>query len=126
MFATARSQIRVLARDPILLVLVLIIFACIALFVVYPLIRVLIASLQDRDGWTLANYALFGERRLYRNALVNSLGVASLVAVFSVVLNYREIIALGDPAPVAVAVAVQDSETFTYDENHAIVLDLAE
>ena len=88
MFATARSQIRVLARDPILLVLVLIIFACIALFVVYPLIRVLIASLQDREGWTLANYALFGERRLYRNALVNSLGVASLVGVISVVIGY--------------------------------------
>lgn len=88
MFATARSQIRVLARDPILLVLVLIIFACIAVFVVYPLIRVLIASFQDREGWTLANYALFGERRLYRNALVNSLGVASLVGVISVVLGY--------------------------------------
>ena len=88
MFATARSQIRVLARDPILLVLVLIIFACIAVFVVYPLIRVLVASLKDSDGWTLANYALFAERRLYRNALVNSLGVASLVGVISVVIGY--------------------------------------
>lgn len=88
MFAAARSQVRVLARDPILLVLVLVIFACVALFVVYPLIRVLIASLQDSEGWTLANYALFGERRLYRNALVNSLGVASLVGVISVVIGY--------------------------------------
>ena len=57
---------------------------------------------------------------------LRALGVASLVAAFSVVLNYREIIALGDPAPFAVAVAVQDSETFTYDENLAIVLDLAD
>ena len=68
--------------------LVLVIFACIAVFVVYPLIRVLLASFQDREGWTLANYALFAERRLYRNALVNSLGVASLVGVISVVIGY--------------------------------------
>ena len=57
---------------------------------------------------------------------LRALGVASLVAAFSVVLNYREIIALGDPAPVAVAAAVHDSESFTYDENLAIVLDLAD
>jgi len=88
MLGTARSQIRVLARDPLLLALILVIFVCIALFVIYPLVRVLLASLQDREGWTLANYALFAERRLYRNALVNSLGVGTLVGVLSVVIGY--------------------------------------
>lgn len=88
MLGTARSQIRVLARDPLLLALILVIFVCIGLFVIYPLVRVLLASLQDREGWTLANYALFAERRLYRNALVNSLGVGTLVGVLSVVIGY--------------------------------------
>jgi ABC-type Fe3+ transport system, permease component len=86
--ATARSQIRVLARDPILLALIAIIFAAILLFVVYPLIMVFIASLQDRGQWTLANYALIGERRLYRNALWNSLSVGALVGLIGVLIGY--------------------------------------
>mgnify|MGYP001431436121 FL=1 len=88
MLATARSQIRVLARDPILLALIAIIFAAILLFVVYPLIMVFIASLQDRGQWTLANYALIGERRLYRNALWNSLSVGALVGLIGVLIGY--------------------------------------
>ncbi len=88
MLRTARSQIRVLARDPLLLALILVIFVCIALFVAYPLVRVLLASLLDREGWTFANYALFAERRLYRNALANSLGVGTLVGVLSVIIGY--------------------------------------
>lgn len=88
MLATARSQIRVLARDPILLALIAIIFAAILLFVVYPLIMVFIASLQDRGQWTLANYALIGERRLYRNALWNSLSVSALVGLIGVLIGY--------------------------------------
>ncbi|HTM78330.1 MAG TPA: ABC transporter permease subunit, partial [Devosia sp.] len=88
MFVKARSQIRILARDPILLALVAVIFVCIALFVVFPLLKVFIASLQDREGWTLGNYALLGERRLYRTALVNSLGVGALVGLVGVIIGY--------------------------------------
>ncbi|GGA73094.1 hypothetical protein GCM10011385_28730 [Nitratireductor aestuarii] len=88
MFATARSQIRVLARDPILLALVVVIFAAILIFVVYPLAMVFLASLQDRSQWTLANYALIGERRLYRNALWNSLSVGALVGFIGVIIGY--------------------------------------
>jgi len=87
-FATARSQIRVLARDPILLALVVVIFAAILIFVVYPLAMVFLASLQDRSQWTLANYALIGERRLYRNALWNSLSVGALVGFIGVIIGY--------------------------------------
>jgi len=86
--ATARSQIRVLARDPILLALVVIIFAAILIFVIYPLAMVFLASLQDRSQWTLANYALMGERRLYRNALWNSLSVGAMVGIIGVIIGY--------------------------------------
>lgn len=88
MFATARSQVRILARDPILLALVAVIFVAILIFVVYPLAMVFIASVQDRGDWTLANYALMGERRLYRNALWNSLSVGALVGLVGVVIGY--------------------------------------
>lgn len=88
MFDKAKSQIRILARDPILLALVVVIFVAIALFVVFPLLKVFIASLQDRQGWTLGNYALLGQRRLYRTALVNSLGVGTLVGLIGVTIGY--------------------------------------
>ena len=76
MFSTARQELKLLARDPILLALLAIIAASIALFVVYPLAKVFLASVQVDGQWTLSEYLSLGQRRLYRNALVNSLGVA--------------------------------------------------
>jgi iron(III) transport system permease protein len=86
--SNAAKEIRVLARDPVLLALVVVIFVAIALFVVYPLVMVLIASVQVRGVWTLDTYALMGERRLYRNALWNSLSVGVLVGMIGVVIGY--------------------------------------
>jgi iron(III) transport system permease protein len=86
--AKARAQLRLLARDPVLLVLLAAIALSVAVFVVYPLVMVLLASLQVDGSWTLSGYAELAERRLYRNALVNSLSVAALVGVISVVIGY--------------------------------------
>lgn len=88
MFSKSRSQLRILARDPALLALVIVIFACIAIFVVYPLAKVFLASFQVRGNWTLDNYSLLGERKLYRNALANSLSVGALAALASVLIGY--------------------------------------
>lgn len=88
MIATARSQIRILARDPILLALVAVIFVSILIFVVYPLAMVFIASFQERGEWTTANYSLMAERRLYRNALWNSLSVGAVVGLVGVFVGY--------------------------------------
>lgn len=88
MFSKSRSQLRILSRDPALIALILVIFATVAIFVVYPLAKVFIASLQVRGTWTLDNYALLGERKLYRNALANSLTVGTLAAIASVIIGY--------------------------------------
>lgn len=83
------GQVKRLARDPLLLALIVIIFAALGLFVVYPLAKVLITSLQTRGGeFTTANYELVMQRRLYQNALRNSLIVGATVSVISVVLGY--------------------------------------
>jgi iron(III) transport system permease protein len=82
------KQLRILARDPLLLALVAVIFASIAIFVVYPLVKVFLTSFQAQGEFTLANYELFTQRRLYRNALINSLMVGALVGVVGVVLGY--------------------------------------
>jgi iron(III) transport system permease protein len=85
---TARAELRRLARDPLLLTLLAAIALAIAVFVVYPLVRVFLASLQADGQWSLAGYAELAERRLYRNALLNSLGVGALVGVVSVAIGY--------------------------------------
>src|SRR5690554_5915175 len=62
--------------------------AALLVFVLYPIVLVLRQSLVTPDGVGLDNYALLAERRLYRNALRNSVGVAALVGALSVVTGY--------------------------------------
>lgn len=83
-----RAELRLLARDPLLAALLAAIAIAVAVFVVYPLVRVLIASFQIDGVWTLQGYLDIAERRLYRNALINSLGVGTLVGVASVAVGY--------------------------------------
>lgn len=84
----ARRQLRILARDPLLLILLIVIMASVAVFVLWPLLEVLLASLRVRGAWTGEHYQLIATRRLYRNALVNSLTVAATVGVIGTVLGY--------------------------------------
>lgn len=77
-----------MARDPILLALLALVAVSIALFVVYPLTRVLLASFQVDGNWTLDGYAALAGRRLYRSALMNSLGVGALVGVLGVAIGF--------------------------------------
>ncbi len=83
-----RAELRAMARDPLLAVLLAAIAIAVAVFVVYPLVRVLLASFQVDGDWTLQGYLDISERRLYRNALINSLGVGALVGVASVLVGY--------------------------------------
>jgi iron(III) transport system permease protein len=82
------SELRRLARDPVLLVLIAAIGLSIAVFVVYPVIRVFLASFQVDGAWSLSGYQALASRRLYRSALINSLEVGVLVGVLGVALGY--------------------------------------
>ena len=88
MSGTARAQLRQLARDPVLFVLLMAIAVSIAIFVVYPLIKVLLASFQVDGAWSFAGYAELAERKLYRSALINSLAVGALVGVIGVAIGF--------------------------------------
>lgn len=81
--------LRRLARDPLLLVLIVLLFAALAIFVVVPLARVLAVSFEgEGGGWSAGNYALLVGRPLYVNALRDSVEVAAAVGVISVALGY--------------------------------------
>lgn len=73
---------RRLSGDPILLLVILLIFASLAVFILFPLVEVLVTSLRDRAGnWTLAPYSGIFSSWFLRQAFVNSmlLGVATAV-----------------------------------------------
>lgn len=84
----ALREIRNLARDPLLLALAVIIMASLIVFVVVPLVNVLWASFRTPTGLGLDNYELISNRRLYRNALRNSLAVGAMVGLIGVALGY--------------------------------------
>lgn len=89
MLRRAWQELRIIARDPILLALILAIMAALVVFVVWPLARVLVTAFQAPDGsFSLANFELLGQRRLYRNALRNSLVVGGLVGLVGVAIGY--------------------------------------
>jgi iron(III) transport system permease protein len=72
-FRTAKRQIELLARDPLLLFLVGAIFLSLAIFVAYPLAAVLSKSFQSEQGsFSLENYVRFVQFGYLWNALWNS------------------------------------------------------
>ncbi|MCK5930957.1 MAG: iron ABC transporter permease [Fulvimarina manganoxydans] len=77
-----------MARDPVLLALVVLIALSVLLFVVYPLLRVFATSVQVEGQWSLDGYEALIARRLYRSALFNSLTVATIVGLISVAIGF--------------------------------------
>lgn len=88
-FAKRRREIRLLARDPLLAFLVVLLFLSLALFVAYPLLSVLVKSLQTDEGtFTFGNYTRFLTFRYLRSSLWNSLTVGFATAAASVAVGY--------------------------------------
>jgi iron(III) transport system permease protein len=88
MAGTGLADLRRLGRDPLLFALVTAIALALAVFVAWPLVKVLAASFQSDGAWSMAGYVEIAQRRLYRNALTNSLEVGLLVGVLGVALGY--------------------------------------
>jgi iron(III) transport system permease protein len=88
-FAKGRREIRLLARDPLLAFLVVLLFLSLALFVAYPLLSVLVKSLQSDEGtFTFGNYTRFLTFKYLRSSLWNSLTTGFATAAASVAVGY--------------------------------------
>ena len=88
-FAHGRREIRLLARDPLLAFLVVLLFLSLALFVAYPLLSVLVKSLQTDEGtFTFGNYTRFLSFKYLRSSLWNSLTTGFATAAASVAVGY--------------------------------------
>jgi iron(III) transport system permease protein len=92
---TARRQIELLARDPLLAFLVGLLFLSLTVFVVYPLAAVLARSFQNEQGSpSLENYVRFLRYGYLWSALWNSVLVGAVTAGAGVILGYAAAFAL--------------------------------
>lgn len=88
-FLISRLQIWTLIHDPVLLLVVLIVFSLIGLFVLYPLIRVFQASLFHRGSFNPRYFLYFFEGRPYLiRPFLNSLTVGILVALIGTFVGF--------------------------------------
>jgi len=81
-------DLRALLRDPVLLATVLVLWACLGLFVLFPLARLLVRAFTEGGAFTLANLlAIMGDVN-HRQAFWNSLLLAALVGVTGTALGF--------------------------------------
>lgn len=83
------NELRRLAREPLLLLCILLVMACLAVFIVYPLYQILKSSFIDPNG-TVSLGAYIGiltGGQLF-TALKNSLSLAVIVSVLSTAIAY--------------------------------------
>jgi iron(III) transport system permease protein len=85
----AKNRFLNLLRDPVLLLIIILIFAALAIFIVYPLFRVFAVSMTNKDGgFDLSAYSHAFSNRYMRQGFFNSLLVAGLTAVFGMLVGY--------------------------------------
>jgi len=85
----AKNRFLNLLRDPVLLLIIVLIFVALAIFIVYPLFRVFAVSMTNKDGgFDLSAYSHAFSNRYMRQGFFNSLLVAGLTAVFGMLVGY--------------------------------------
>lgn len=85
----AKNRFKNLLKDPILLITIIVIFAAIAIFIIFPIYKVFATSLSDSKGnFTLAAYESAFSNRYMRQGFKNSLLVAGLTALFGMFVGY--------------------------------------
>jgi iron(III) transport system permease protein len=88
-FSRAKRQLELLARDPLLALLVGAIFVSLAIFVAFPLAAVLGKSFQNEQGaLSLENYGRFARFSYLQSALGNSVLVGLVAGGVSVFVGY--------------------------------------
>ncbi|MDR1107492.1 MAG: iron ABC transporter permease [Spirochaetaceae bacterium] len=81
-------EFKQLSKDPLLLVVILLLLISLTLFIVYPLVRIGIVSFRSREGFSLANFREAFSFWYYRRALWNSLLMGALTALVGTLVGF--------------------------------------
>lgn len=86
---TARQEMKMLLHQPFLLLTIVLILATLAIFVLYPMFRIVGLSLTDAENaFTLGNLSKVFQSASYRTVFFNSIKLALLVGLLSTVVGY--------------------------------------
>lgn len=82
-------DIKMLFKEPLLLITLILIFASIFLFVIYPLFRVLRFSLTDREGiFSLSTISRIISNKVYRQTFFNSIKLGVITSIIATIIGY--------------------------------------
>lgn len=85
----SKNRLASLLHDPTLLVAIVLIFAALLLFIVFPIIKVFLVSFQEADGRLgLSVYKTVLQNKYMGQGFVNSIVVAGLTAVLGMLIGY--------------------------------------
>ncbi|QQO11044.1 ABC transporter permease [Breznakiella homolactica] len=87
-FNGALRDLKKLSKDPLLLIVIILLIASLTLFIVYPLIRICIVSFQSGGKFSLINFKEAFSFWYYRQALWNSLMMGALTAVLGTLVGF--------------------------------------
>ncbi|MGC9530611.1 MAG: ABC transporter permease [Candidatus Bipolaricaulaceae bacterium] len=87
-FREVRGEVRRLLRDPVVLTLVVVISILLAVFIVYPLVRVVQHSIWPGGQFAPKYFVQFFQKTYYWRPLVNSLIVGGLVSLCGTVVAF--------------------------------------
>lgn len=86
---TARQEMRMLLRQPILLIVIILILLSLCTFILYPLLKIVDLSVTNEQGqYTLKNLINVFTTRSYRVTFLNSIKLAAIVAAISTFIAY--------------------------------------
>ncbi len=85
---TMTSNIRVIVREPLLLVSILVIFYFLVTFVAFPIFQVLKTSMREDGHFSLANYAAVFRAQYYFEPFINSMVLGIVTATVGTLVGF--------------------------------------
>ena len=80
------KQVRLISKDPLLLIIIILILASLITFILYPLFRVIAMSVFPQGRFSLSVMREVIASWYMRQAFLNSVMMGSLTAVFGVIV----------------------------------------
>ncbi len=84
----AKHELAMVCRNPMLLTAILVVSALLVVFVIYPIVKVVVVSLQPKGEWSLGTYKYLLSQWWLRQTLRNSILLGIIVATLGTVVGF--------------------------------------
>jgi len=87
-FKKQLRQIKMISKDPLLFFVIIVLLVSLTLFILYPLFRVVMVSLQDQGKFSFANFVYAAQSWYMRQAFFNSFLMGVLTAILGTTVGF--------------------------------------